>query len=267
MIITDCERADDYDGGIVSTRGSYWIGPFNGVYPSVFGLSPYRTDCVPGSDDAAPDEIALFVHGFLVDKRQAYATFRIARDTLRFYGYDHPLVGFTWDSDRVVAIDDWYPTALIARLNGRRLAAFIRSYGRTNPKTEIRLIGHSLGAQIALSALAALSDGEVANVTLLGAAVDDEAPADGEYGDAIAASAGAVDNYHSRNDTRLRRYYPTVEWDVPVGLVGSDGDTPANYADNDVSDTVTDHLNYYRERVGCMDSALRDWGHQPAPPE
>lgn len=269
MIVREPERAAGYDGGTVSTRGSYSIGPFNVVYPRFGGPSPYRSDGVPGlDDDTAPDEIAVFVHGFLVDREQANATFRIVRDTLDFYGYEAPLVGFTWDSDRVLAIDDWYPTVAVARRNGRRLAAFVRDYRRANPDAEVRLVGHSLGAQIALSALERLSGGDdcVDSVTLLGGAVDDDAPSFGvgDYGEAIATAADRVDNYHSRNDDRLRRYYPAFEFDVPVGTAGADGDTPANYTDHDVSE-VDGHLRYYRERVGCMDDVLRTWGKQPIP--
>jgi pimeloyl-ACP methyl ester carboxylesterase len=269
MIVREPERVAGYDGGTVSTRGNYRIGPFNGVYPRPGGPSPYRSDGVPGrDDDATPDEVAVFVHGFLVDRRQANATFRIVRDGLRFYGYDAPVVGFTWDASGALAVDDWYPTVAVARRNGRRLAAFVRDYRRLNPDAAVRLVGHSLGAQVVLSALERLSGGDdgVDSVTLLGGAVDDDAPSFGvgDYGDAIATAAGRVDNYHSRNDDRLRRYYPAVEFDAPVGTAGADGDTPANYTDHDVAD-VDGHLRYYRERVGCLDDVLQAWGTQPAP--
>lgn len=262
------ERAPDcpYRGGVVTTRGSFRIGPFNLVYPRIFGGSgDYRTDDVPGfDDDCVPDEIAVFVHGFLVSEAQAETTFSIVRDTLDYYGYDHPLVGFTWDADRVLAIDDWYPTVRIAQSNGGLLASFLAAYRRANPDTSIRLIGHSLGAQVALSALTRLSrrswSGTVANVALLGAAVDDDLPSLGwrEYGDAIREVAGAVTNYHSPNDDRLR-YYRLFEYDDPLGRQGVEGETPANYTDRPVP-FVENHLNYYREQVGCLDLALRKWG-------
>jgi len=266
MLISERERCSAYCGGVVTTHGSYFVGPFNVVYPR-FGVGPreYRTDDVPGFDGGdTPEELAVFVHGFLVSEREAKATFRIVRDTLGFYGYDHPLVGFTWDSDAVTAVDDWYPTVTIARLNGKRLAAFLRDYHRENPDTAIRLVGHSLGVRIVLSALRRLTRNggpTVENVTLLGAAVDDDAPrlGGGGYGDGIAAGADAVDNYHSRNDRQLRSYR-LFEFDAPLGRVGSEGTTPVNYADRGVP-SVDDHLNYYRKRVGCMDSVLGDWGH------
>lgn len=265
MIATEpADLRPEYDGGVVTTRGSYRIGPFNGVYPSL-GVVPreYRTDGVPGcDDDREPSEIALFVHGFLLSEPQASTSFDIVRNTLRQNGYDHPLVGFTWDSDRVTAIDDWYPTVAIAALNGKRLAAFLTGYRRENPGTEVRLVGHSLGARVVLSALESLADSNsetVENVALLGAAVDDETPGRwvGRYGDAVANGADSVTNYHSRNDDRLLSY-TVAQWDVPLGRRGADGRPPANYTDRDVS-FVESHLAYYREGVGCLDLAVRNW--------
>lgn len=268
-------------GPTVSTRRHYRVGFLNLVYraPDV-GEFEYSSESVPGLDGGrTPEEIAVFVHGWLIDDADAETTFGIVRETLRANGYDAPLVGYEWDADQVYWFDDWYPSVEIARRNGGKLARFLADLRRRNPDTAVRLIGHSLGTRVVLAALGSLAvddhptgdwDGVVEHVTLLGAALDDEAPTPlGEYGDAVRDRAGAVDNFHTPADERLARGYRSVEFEAPLGTVGADGPTPTNYEDHNAG-PVQDHLDYYRQGVGVLDTAIAEWrsgGEVPGEPD
>ncbi len=258
-----------WSGPTVSTRGHYTIGGFNFVYRTWgVGEYEYETRGVPGMEGDASDEVALFVHGWLIDDADADTTFGIVRDTLRAVSYDAPLVGFEWDADQVYWFDDWYPSVEIARRNGGKLARFLADFRRANPDTAVRVIGHSLGTAVVLAALESLAaddhptgdwDGVVESVTLLGAALDDEAPtAVGEYGEAVETRADEIDNFHTTADERLARGYRSVAFDDPLGTVGADGPTPTGYEDHRAA-SVRDHLDYYRQGVGVLDAATAEW--------
>jgi esterase/lipase superfamily enzyme len=79
----------------------------------------------------------------------------------------------------------WGIAEIIAKKNGPKLAHFIFDLKDNCPNTDIRLIAHSLGARLVLSALNSLHNEnqewnnknfKVASVHLMGAAVDDEEP-------------------------------------------------------------------------------------------
>lgn len=82
------------------------------------------------------------------------------------------------DSDTSINPDGWEVAKVIANKNGKLLADLIVGYKGACPSDEIRLIAHSLGSRVILSALQSLHDASrgsvIRSVHLMGAAVDDE---------------------------------------------------------------------------------------------
>jgi hypothetical protein len=157
---------------IASTRNFFDINTGEriqiGHLPSA--LSILRTSNCPG-------ELAIYIHGWGADNRHAMEqTDRVSLSLQRSH-YNIPLIGFIWKSDI-----DWNKAKKIANENGDVLADFIKRYKDECPTDTLRLIAHSLGSRVTLSAIQSLSDDYphgtiskiIASVHLLGAAVDNE---------------------------------------------------------------------------------------------
>ncbi len=211
------------------------------------------------------DEVAVVAHGWLADRELAQRTYDTASAGLRAAEYDVPVVGFEWDAD--TGIHDWGPAREIARRNGRKLAAFLRDLRESSPGVTIRLLGHSLGARIALLALqeferAGITDA-VESVDLFGAAVDNETvTVGGAYHSAMRSVAREVDNYYSANDGILKWAYSPARLDLAVGLNGASGAVPLVYEDHDVTDRVPGHVDYFlpdSPDQGCAPLVVEEW--------
>lgn len=237
----------------VSTRGHYrtnWYsrGRLDGNY------DPYEFDLSGDfSEVFGADEVVVFVHGWFSDKQGGLDIGHVCDENLQSLGYEHPTVAFSWDADTGVV--GWDYATDIAEQNGLKLANFLTQLNTSYPETDVRLIGYSLGARTALTALAALNgtDVSVEYVGLLGGAADSTSVSmSGRYGEAIEGVAGQFDNFWKGDDLVLKGLYPTFEWDMPCGLRGCDGPTPDNYTDINV-DYVADHYSYYHETDGCLE--------------
>ena len=157
----------------ISTRGYYDLR--TGATLRRGGYYAYP----PGSMAALArsPEVAVMVHGLRNDRAGALAKAVIARGRLRRLGYRHPVAGFSYDSNvagaraaataaRALAVG-----RVIARKNGRNLALFVSDLRSLGPGIRVRLLGHSLGSHVILSALGRLGRGEVESVHLFGASV------------------------------------------------------------------------------------------------
>ncbi|WP_226479529.1 alpha/beta hydrolase [Natrinema amylolyticum] len=207
-------------------------------------------DGVPDVTDAPQDEteVVFKIHGYTSSSAsvERAATFR---ETARTVGYDESVTAVTWD-------DSGLPTTAVqsARDTGQLFAAWLADYTDANPSTTIRILGHSMGGIVQMETLAAI-DGEftVATADGIGSFEASDAPCeDGPFFDAIQASADAVHNYYSTNDGVARLGSGPAD----CGGWFSDGTTPDNYIDVDVSDSVSDH-SAYRAETGCV-SAIVD---------
>ena len=114
-----------------------------------------------------PNEIAIFVHGWDTDEDKAKERFDRVKLSLENNSYTHPLVGLSWDSDQA-----WLSAKFVAKDNGPQLAKFIvktmDECTKQQPEKDvkIRLIGHSLGARVVLSALDSLNKNQTWNNTI-----------------------------------------------------------------------------------------------------
>jgi Alpha/beta hydrolase of unknown function (DUF900) len=202
-----------------------------------------------------PDEIAIFVHGWDTNEEKAKERFDRVKLSLENNSYSHPLVGLSWDSDQA-----WLSAKFVAKDNGPHLANFIVNtavkckQSEPDKNVKIRLIAHSLGARVVLSALDSLNKNpiwnnatfKIASVHLMAAAVDDEEvsmyPIDilndptnwgspkSDYGKAIQEEVVEFDNLFSTKDDVLEpdptnpffpfQIYPSFEADRALGQSG-----------------------------------------------
>lgn len=253
--------------GYVSTRGHYDIAFSEEYLVDGYDETDYDVEgTIPGYEGDAPDELLVMVHGYGQGESDAETIVETASAGFDAAGFDGPVVGFTWDSD--FPQTEWWDTVEIASENGLKLAQFCYDYGQRAPDATLRVVGHSLGAEVVLNAIEALDEADatdaVDTATLLGAAVDDEAaslwagPFEDEYGSEIGRAVGQFDNYHKTDDETLTNQYEFAEWDAALGSSGVEGDAPANYADHDVS-YVAGHETYFEFEDGCTGAVVDAW--------
>jgi pimeloyl-ACP methyl ester carboxylesterase len=179
---------------LLSTRGNFDLS--TGELLPRHNSTDYLPNNIPGLQiGQCPKEVVIFVHGIWVDGtlgRNALGDsseiFDRVRMSLTHNNYRYPLVGFSWDSNTIISSDGsgWNIAKLIAKDNGPKLAQFLLDYKNTCRQQiqdiKIRLVSHSMGARVILSALESLDSNQewnrhhfkIASVHLLGAAVDDD---------------------------------------------------------------------------------------------
>ncbi|MDF0681171.1 MAG: alpha/beta hydrolase [Candidatus Nitrosocosmicus sp.] len=172
---------------IASSRGSFDISNGNDTQqvelPSVLSILN-RNDC--------PGELAIYVHGIWANDSQAEEQTDRVSLSLRDSGYSIPLIGFSWDSNTAFSLDNltlsydgWMIAKNIANENGPILGKFISDYKTECPQDNIRIIAHSLGSRVTLSALQWIHDNikeqndnnatkEITSVHLMGATVNND---------------------------------------------------------------------------------------------
>ncbi|MFC7239073.1 DUF726 domain-containing protein [Saliphagus sp. GCM10025317] len=237
----------------VSTRGHFDTNWYGSVYVTDGNTETnydLAGDPIPGLGRPASGELLIHAHGWNNDREGGVCSTSTAANTFDLEGYDHPVVGYTWDADY-----GWYNATEIAERNGAKLASFLVDYRAQNPDVTVRLCSHSLGARVALSAVDALSSWGyhdlLESVTLLGGAADDDAPSlEGSYGSAIANATGRLDNFWMNDDAVLDWAYGTAEMGTAIGATTIDGTPPWNYTDHNV-DYVPDHFTHYKPD-GCI---------------
>jgi pimeloyl-ACP methyl ester carboxylesterase len=212
-----------------------------------------------------PPEIAIYVHRVWADEQEATEEFGRVDLSVKANTYDIPIIGFSWDSDTPQSPSGWNSAKQIANANGAPLAFFIFDFKLACPDSNVRLVAHSLGARVALSALGILNNAEtwngrnfkIASVHLLGAAADnekvskdDQDSADGiVYGQAIEFQ---VDNFYNLFDPRDNLleprfvppiYYPLFEGNLALGDNGIELgiSEPTNYRDINVQSEIPDN--------------------------
>src|SRR5215211_8410044 len=129
----------------------------------------------------------MFMGFGLTNEVIRYLLLKMHKRYLKDVGYNSSLIGFSWDSDTKIDFDGegWNIAKIIAKGNGPKLAQFLldlKNYciEHSNNNIEIRLVGHSLGSRVILSALNSLDNNnewksshfKIITVNLLGGAVD-----------------------------------------------------------------------------------------------
>lgn len=213
-------------------------------------------DGVPpvGDGPQGADEVVFNVHGYSASSYSVREARRFQR-TAREVGYEGTVAAVTWDDSGGVwgAIGN-------ARDTGGSLAGWLADYKAANPDTTVRLLGHSMGGIVTVETVAAIDGAfEIANADMIGSYEQRSAPCRGSgYYDAIEASVGGMFNYRSDNDGIAR-----------LGSGGarcSASETPSNYRDVDVTDSVGGHSEY-KSSEGCvrriLENHVDDGGDDP----
>ena len=134
----------------VSTRGFYDLHT-----GKIINLKPY-TVYPRYFFDGLGGEIAVVLHGMRNRPPGALKKFEIAAIMLARCKYRHPVVGFTYDADiRAHGDQELRVAQKIAVRNGKNLARFVSDVHAKGVR--VRLLGHSLGSVVAVSAVRKLA--------------------------------------------------------------------------------------------------------------
>jgi len=192
-------------------------------------------------------ELTIMIHGLRNDKAGAVEKAVIAKNTLRKLGYLHPVIGYSYDSNTIGAhLMAFAQHALsvgqiIAKKNGRNLATFIEDFKSISPKTKIRLLGHSLGSQVILSAVERLSKKEqntgiIEGAYFFGASITADVPSSEKYGPLLHSVINRkIVNYYSPTDEVLFWADKANFVSGPLGLHGVSGKPISKYYQKRVS--------------------------------
>ena len=264
----------------VSTRGHF--DNMTGELLPGHNKTDYAASNIPGlQSGVCPNETAIIVHGWSLNQSKADERFvraNMSLDHENYHNYNNnnnSVVGFSWDANPNK--NNWTISKSIAKDNGPKLAKFILDFKIKCPNTEVRLVAHSLGARVVLSALDSLYNNQkwnsekfkVTSVHLMGAAVDDEEiskdlsyilsnPAivknmsewydvygiKSAYGKIIENVTSKFYNLFDPKDKALIHFYTMDENDTALGLKGKqEGITPpSNYIQTNVQDQILDYI-------------------------
>ena len=221
----------------VSTRGYYDLTTGATLKKNRYYLYPKKAF----ERLAHSKEVTVMIHGLRNDNRGAVAKAIIARDRLQSLGYEHPVIGFSYDSNTTGAhLVKHARRALaagqrIAKKNGRNLSYFIRDFKESSPDTKIRLLGHSLGSQVILSAVEKLSvldgtSGIIESIHLFGASIPSHTPSSTKHSEKLdCIVAKKIVNYYSPSDEVLSLADASRLVRSPLGLAGASGKTMKKY--------------------------------------
>jgi pimeloyl-ACP methyl ester carboxylesterase len=193
---------------------------------------------------SCPDEIAIFVHGWGLSETDVKERIDRVKMSLEHNGYFVPLVSLSWDSNV-----QWDAAKSNAVQNGPKLGQFILDYMNTcrtdlGKDVNVRLIAHSMGSRVVLSALNYLNVNEswnnnnfkIRSVHLVGAAVDDE-----------EVSMEPIEVYN----LPWRNWWPPC-WYLPYFYAGDGIKSPYGKA---IAEEVDDEGKFYN-LVNSEDNAL-----------
>jgi len=177
------------------------------------------------------------IHGLRNNKADAIQKFLIAKNRLKQLGYVYPVIGYSYDSNtkgahlKKSALKALYVGQKIAKENGTNLSQFIVDFKGKNPDTKIRLIGHSLGTEVILSAIKKLAQssknqGIVESVYFFGSSIPSEIFGIKKYGKLFQKIVrNKIKNYYSPIDEVLKQSHDDGLIKNPLGYLGIRGKT------------------------------------------
>ena len=172
------------------------------------------------------------IHGLRNDMSGALAKYVIAQKRLKSLHYNHPVIGYSYDSNtagvqyKSTAISALKTGIVIAKKNGRNLSKFILDMKAKNPSQRIRLMGHSLGAQVILSTVQMLAKnpknkGVIESVHLFGASIPANSFNPQKSGSMFQKIVNKkITNYFSPYDDVLKAANDECWVDSPLGYNG-----------------------------------------------
>jgi hypothetical protein len=222
-----------------------------------------------------PGEVAIYVHGWTpTNKSKTIEEAERVGMSIKNseYARNITVLRFSWDSQ--TGLEGWRQAIDNANRDGDELANWTLTFKNACPNDNVRIIAHSLGSRVVLSALEKLHTNAsypewnthnftIASVHLLGAAVDNEEVSKNlsdtggsryddqiVYGQAIEEEVSYFYNLFNREDDRLEPafsdpelqpvYYPYYENDTALGNSGKQSGiaAPQNYIDTSIQDQI-----------------------------
>ena len=186
-------------------------------------------------------EIVIMIHGLRNNKSGALAKYVIAEKRLKTLNYKYDVVGYSYDSNtagvqyKSTALSALKVGVIIAKKNGKNLSKFIKDLKSKNPSIKIRLMGHSLGAQVILSAVESLAknsenNGIIESVHLFGASIPANSLSPKIHGNKFQKIVNKkIMNYYSPYDDVLKAAHDEKWVDSPIGYRGALGTTCKKY--------------------------------------
>ena len=223
------------------------------------------TNNIPGlQTGSCPPEIAIYVHGVWANEREANEQLDRVKLSLDYNHYIIPLIGFSWDSNTEISPHGWVIAKIISNQNGPKFAHFISNFKDRCQSTNIRIIGHSLGASVVNSTLVSLNNNSrwknsgftITSVHLLAAAINSDTPSiNTPFGAAIERVVNKFYIVYDPKDDLLSIDYPANENHAALGLIGADFTVirPRNYIQQNVAnDLQLSHANGTAQ-IDCLD--------------
>ena len=186
-------------------------------------------------------EIVIMIHGLRNNKSGALAKYVIAEKRLKTLNYKHDVVGYSYDSNtagvqyKSTALSALKVGVTIAKKNGKNLSKFIKDLKSKNPSIKIRLMGHSLGAQVILSTVESLAknsenNGIIESVHLFGASIPANSLSPKIHGNKFQKIVNKkIINHYSPYDDVLKAAHDEKWVDSPIGYRGALGTTCKKY--------------------------------------
>jgi len=221
----------------ISTRGFYDLKTGKTLKTAPYEIYPKTSFEIISKKS----EIVIMIHGLRNNQSGALAKYVIAEKRLKYLKYPHDVVGYSYDSN--TAGVQYKSTALhalkvgvtIAKKNGKNLSKFIKDIKSKNPSIKIRLMGHSLGAQVILSTIQTLAKspknyGIVESVHLFGASIPANSMSLKVHGNEFQKIVNKkIVNYYSPYDNVLKAAHDEKWVDSPIGYRGALGTTFKKY--------------------------------------
>jgi len=221
----------------ISTRGFYDLKTGKTLKNTSYDFYPKTSFEIISKES----EIVIMIHGLRNNKSGALAKYVIAEKRLKHLKYPHSVIGYSYDTN--TAGVQYKSTALhalkvgvtIAKKNGKNLSKFIKDLKSKNPSIKIRLMGHSLGAQVILSTVQTLAKnrknyGIVESVHLFGASIPANSMSLKAYGNEFQKIVNKkIINYFSPYDDVLKAAHNEKWVDSPIGYRGALGITCKKY--------------------------------------
>ena len=221
----------------ISTRGYYDLSTGKTLKNNSYFLYPKKSFDILNNSK----EVTIMIHGLQNNNTGAIEKVRLAKNRLRKLGYVHPVIGFSYDSNTTGAhLIKHAKHALavgqvIAKKNGRNLGKFIEDFKISNPKTKIRLMGHSLGTQVILSTAEYLAKkkqntGIIESIYFFGASITNDIPSSKKYGKILQNIINKkIVNHYAPTDDVLNWADKEKYVKGPLGLNGAIGKPISKY--------------------------------------
>lgn len=180
--------------------------------------------------DCNCDCALIWIHGYNATLNDALLRFNAVEQQYKQAGGKCMMFGFAWNGDSGVANFSGAREAAIYTANGS-FSKFIRDIKKKYPSMRIHIGTHSLGALVALEALAnGKGVNGIGNVVLVNPAVDNEVLETGEKYGYASSFAKLIHVAYSEEDDVLEFAYSMFSFDNALGETGIEN--PNNVPDN-----------------------------------